>query len=39
MTTDEKIRDEKTQLDIDREAARVSASSSGKIGKYEYLAG
>ena len=37
MTIDNKIRDEKLQYDINREAAKVSALSSGKIGKYEYL--
>ena len=39
MTTDDKIRDEKLQYDIDREAAKISALSSEKIGKYEYLTG
>ena len=39
MTVDDKIRDEKWQCDINREAAKVSALSSGKIGKYEYLTG
>ena len=39
MTTDDKFRDEKLQYDIDREAAKISASSSGKIDKYEYLTG
>ena len=34
-----KIRDEKLQHDINREAARMSALSSGKIDKYEYLTG
>ena len=37
MTTDDKIRDEKLQYDIHREAAKISALSSGKIDKYEYL--
>ena len=37
MTTDDKIRDEKLQYDVDREAAKISALSSGKIDKYEYL--
>ena len=37
MTTDDKIRDEKLQYDINREAAEISALSSGKIDKYEYL--
>ena len=37
MTIDDKIRDEKLQHDIDREAPKISALSSGKIDKYEYL--
>ena len=37
MTIDEKIRGEKLQYDINREAAKVSALSSGKIDKYKYL--
>ena len=39
MTIDDQIGDEKLQYDINREAAIISALSSGKIGKYEYLAG
>ena len=39
MTIDEQIRDEKLQYDIDKEAAEISALSSGKIHKYEYLTG
>ena len=39
MTIDDKIRDEKLQYDINREAAKISALSSGKIDKYEYLTG
>ena len=39
MTTDDQIRDEKLQYDINREAAKKSALSSGKIDKYEYLTG
>ena len=39
MTNDDKIRDEKLQYDINREAAEISALSSGKIDKYEYLTG
>ena len=30
---------EKLQYDINREAAKISALSSGKIDKYEYLTG
>ena len=39
METDDKIRDEKLQYDINREGAKISALSSGKIDKYEYLTG
>ena len=39
MTIDDKIRDEKLQYEINREAANISALSSGKIDKYEYLTG
>ena len=34
-----KLKDEKLQYDINREAAKISALSSGKIDKYEYLTG
>ena len=34
-----KIRDEKLQYNINKEAAKISALSSGKIDKYEYLTG
>ena len=37
MTIDSKIRDEKLQDSINREA-NISALSSGKIDKYKYLA-
>ena len=37
MTTDGKIRGEKSQYDVNREAAKISALSSGKIDKNEYL--
>ena len=37
MTIDDKIKDEKLQYDINREAAKISALLSGKIDKYEYL--
>ena len=36
---DDKIRDEILQYDINREAAKISALSSGKIDKCEYLTG
>ena len=39
MTIDKKIRDEKLQYDINIKAAKISALSSGKIDKYEYLTG
>ena len=39
MTINDKIRDEKLQYDINREAAKISALSSDKIHKYEYLTG
>ena len=37
MTIDDKIRIEKLQYDINREAAKISALSSGKIDRYDYL--
>ena len=37
MTTDDQIRNEKLQYGINREAAKISALSSGKIDQYEYL--
>ena len=37
MATDDQIEDEKLQYDINREAAEISALSSGKTDKYEYL--
>ena len=39
MTIEDQIRDEKQQHDINREAAKMSVLSSGKIEKYEYLTG
>ena len=39
MAINDQIKDEKLQYDIDREAARISALSSGKIHKCEYLTG
>ena len=38
MTIDDKIKNEKLNYDINREA-KLSALSSGKIDKYEYLTG
>ena len=37
MTIDDEIKDEKLQYDINREVAKISALSSGKIDKYESL--
>ena len=37
MIIEDQIKDEKLQYDINREAAKISALSSGKIDKYEYL--
>ena len=34
MTIDEKIRDEKLQYNINRQAAKISALSSAKVGKH-----
>ena len=39
MTINDQIRDEKLQYNINREAAKISALSSGTIYKYEYLTG
>ena len=39
MTINDQIRDEKLQYDVNREAAKISALSSGKIHKFEYLTG
>ena len=33
----DQIRDEKLQQEINREAAKISSLSSGKINKYDYL--
>ena len=37
MAIDHKIRDEELRYDINREAAKISALSSGKIDQNEYL--
>ena len=39
MTIEDQTRDDKLQYDINREAAKISALSSGKIDKYDYLTG
>ena len=39
MTIEDQIKDEKLQYDINKEAAKISALSSGKIDQYEYLTG
>ena len=39
MTNDDQVKDEKLQDNINREAAKITALSSGKIRKYEYLTG
>ena len=39
MTIEDQVTDEKRQYDINREAAKISALSSGKIDKCEYLTG
>ena len=39
MTIEDQIKDEKLQYDVNRDAAKISALSSGKIDKYEYLTG
>ena len=39
MTIDDQIIDKKIQYDFNRTYAKISALSSGKIDKYEYLIG
>ena len=39
MTINNQIRDENLRYDVNREAAKISASWSGKLHKYEYLTG
>ena len=39
MTIEDQIRDQKLQYDINREVAKISVLSSGKIDKYEYPTG
>ena len=37
MTISDQIKDEKLEYDINREAVKISALSSGKLPKYEYF--
>ena len=39
MIIDDEVRDEKSQYDINREVAKISALLSKKVDKYEYLTG
>ena len=39
ITIEDQIKDEKLQYDINRQTAKISALSSGKIDKYKYLTG
>ena len=39
MTTDDYIKFEKQQYDINREAAKISAISYGKIDEYDFYTG
>ena len=39
MTINDQIKDEKLQYSINRETTKISALSSGKLHKYEYLTG
>ena len=39
MLIDDKIRDEKVQYGINREAAKISALPLDKIDRYEFLTG
>ena len=39
MIFEDQIRDQKLQYDINREASKISALSSDKFDKYEYLTG
>ena len=38
-TIDNKIKQNKAQYNLDRQAAKISALSSGKVSKYEFLTG
>ena len=39
MSINDQIKDEKLKYDLKREAAKISALSSGKLHKYDYLTG
>ena len=39
VAIEDQIKDEKLQYNINRKAAKISALSSGKLDKYEYLTG
>ena len=39
MAINDQSKDENLQYDINREVAKISALSSGKVDKYEYLKG
>ena len=39
MAVHEKTKDEKLQHEINREAAKISTLTSGKIDKYKYITG
>ena len=39
MTTDDKIKDENLQYDVNKEATKMSPLLSGKVNKYEFLTG
>ena len=39
MTINDQIKDERLQYNTNRKAAKISALSSGKLHKYEYLTG
>ena len=39
MEVDDKIKNEKLQYDINKEAAQISSLSSGEIRMYQYLTG
>ena len=39
VTIEDKVRNKKLQYDMNREAAKISALSLGKINEYDYLTG